>query len=364
MELLKSLVRGLMSAGLRLGLIAFAVTLAIVMVFGNPDALKQALSRSGAYDNLIEQAVQENYDKTGDNAGLTSAAITNQQLAQAAKTTFTPAVISDSANQIIDGFYAWLRGEVPEPNFRIDLSDEKRRFIETLANSAADRARQMPACSLKQLRDLANSPPDPLDLPCLPPGYDIDRLRENAVLELSQSGEFLKNPVITAEVLPKNSQGQPIFGRSSAAPQIYNWLVMSPWIIALLSLMAAGGLILLHSDKRRAYKSVAATLLTSGIFLVGVAALYSLVFRQEFRVNYLNNADTFQRPIFEALVNLQSAVSGKVLWIGGIYTILGILGLLALHFNKRIGEMQAETGQAAKPDSAPAELPPPNNFPQ
>lgn len=356
MEQLKSLARGLMSAILKLGLFSFAIVTSLVIVLGNPSAAKEALNASGVYDTLVDNALAE----TAKNSDGATDAARQEELAKAAKGALPPAKLKEAAEQITDGIYAWLQGKAPEPNFRVDLTDEKQQFISILADSVVQKARQLPTCNLQQLRDLANSTPDPWNLPCLPSGYDLVAVREKAVAEFSQSNEFLPDPVITADDLPKGSNGQSVFQTTAAdAPKIYSLMQMTPWILAVLTLFAAGGLLLLHDNKRRALKSIGIALLGTGIFVLIITAIYSLAFRQGFNINASN---VFQQPLFDAMHNLQKAISTKLLWFGVIYTVLGLLSLLALHFNKRVEEIQSTTSLGDKQPASSfndSVLPPP-----
>lgn len=346
METLKSLARGLISAGLKVGLVSLALVMSVVTVLGNPGSIKQTLGASGVYEKVIDGALNEANQPPHNDQGGPQGTVPREQLVRAAKDAFTPDVLKNAAEQITDGIYAWLQGKTPEPNFRVDLTAEKQKFIETLADSAADRARQLPACSLGQLQELQNSTPDPWSLPCIPPGYSIANVRDRAVAEFASSNEFLPDPIITAEDFPKDSGGQSVFQTASDAPKIYGWILMAPWIIAILTLLAAGFLLLLHDDKRRALRTIGITLLGSGIFLFIISAVYNLAFKQGFQVDSSND---FQQPLLDAIHNLQNAISTKLLWFGAVYTILGLLSLLALHFNKRVEEIQTNTSLSSSP---------------
>lgn len=344
MEALKSLIRGLMSVWFKFGLVALAVVTSMMIVFGNPVAIKQAISSSGAYDKVIGGVLDQTDLNFVIDSSQTTLAIPRQELFAAAKSTLTPAVLKDATEQVVDGIYAWLQGKTPEPNFRIDLTAERQKFIKALADSAAARARQLPACNLQMLQELVNRIPNPWDLPCVPPGYDISTLRDKAVAEITRNGEFLKDPVITAEDFPKDGTGKSVFQTASDAPKFFGWFLIAPWIIAFLTLLSAGGLLLLHDNKRRAFRSIAVAMLGSGISLLVITAIYSLAFKQGFQLGGSDDSNVFQQPMLEAIRHLQNAVSDKLVWFGATYTIVGLLSLLALHFSKRVEEIQTATG--------------------
>ena len=347
MQLIKSLARGLMSAGLKLGLISLALALSIVVVISNPASVKEALRSSGTFEAIIDSALKEAVKGQTSNPG---SGAPQEQLTTAAKATFTPAVLEDAAGLITDGIYSWLQGKAPEPSFQVDLTDEKQKFIGILANSAADRAQRLPACSLLQLQELAQNTPDPWSLPCLPAGYDIAAIRDRAVTDLSRSNNLLPDPIITADDFPKDSGGKSIFQTASDAPRIYGWILMAPWIMAFVTLLSAGGLLLLHDDKRRALRTIGITMLGTGIFLFVITAIYAWAFKQSFQIN---SSNAFQQPLFNIIGHLQNAVSSRLFWFGAVYIFLGLLIVLALHFSKQVEEIQTTTslGDRQQPDS-------------
>ncbi len=348
MGFIKSLLRGLAAAGLKLGLVLFAFTMALMMVFGTSAAIKQALRSNHVYDAAIDSIVSD----TGQNQDSLSGQqfqVTAQepQIRQAAKTAFTPAVIQTGSEQVIDGVYGWLRSGSAQPDFRIDLTDAKQRFADAVADAAINRAQQLPACTLQQLRELSATTIDPFSVPCVPPGYDISALRSRVVSDILNDQGFLKDPVITADSVPKDSQGRSVFQNASQAPRIFHWLLLTPWVIAGLTGLFGAILVLLHDDKRRGLRSIAVILLGSGIFLFITSLLLIYVFKAAYLPKGLQpSSNPLQQPLLQAAVSLERAVSTKILWLGGAYAVLGTLGLLLLHFNHRVRELQVATSNA------------------
>ncbi|HUP26158.1 MAG TPA: hypothetical protein VM124_00750 [Candidatus Limnocylindrales bacterium] len=364
MELLKSLLRGLASAGLKLGLVLLAFTSALVMVFSTSAGVKQALRSSQVYDAAIDGIISETA-QSQDTPNEQAARITAQepQIKQAAKTAFTPAVIQNSSEQIIDGLYGWLRSGSDKPDFRVDLTDAKQQFAEALADSAIDRAQHLPACTLQQARELAATTIDPFSVPCVPPGYNLGALRTKVVSDIANNQEFLKNPVITADSFPKDNQGRSVFQSASQAPATFQLLLKAPWIIAGLTALFGVMLLTLHRDKRRGLRSIALTLLGSGVFLLVASLLFNYAFKSVSQPKAPQNINVLQQPLWHAFLSLQNSVTNKLLWFGGIYTVLGVLGLLTLHFNNRVQELQAGVDAPSTPAPDTSELPPPTSFP-
>lgn len=323
---------------LKLGLINLALVSVFVAVFGTPTALKRALNDSGVYnnvtDNVINLSEQEGTDKEpGSNMSLAA-----PQIKQAATTAFGPDLIRQSTEQIIDGTYSWLLGKTEKPDFKIDLSQAKLRFATAAGDNAAARARQLPACSLQQTRELAaNGGADPFSLPCYPPGVDVSLVKNKVISDLANNDNFLKDPVITADSLPRDQQGKPLHETFSNAPQIFQWLLRAPLIIGGLTLIAGLLLITLHRDKRKGFRSVSITMLGSGIFLLAITWIFGLIVGQaiqstgNMQTMVLNGMGNNYLEIVRALTKV---LSNKLMVFGLAYGGLGIVLLLILRIYK------------------------------
>ena len=340
MRFLKSLCRGLATFGFKLGLVLLALTTVLMMVFGTSGVIKQALRDSQVYGKALDSAINEVIKNQGGRASdQPTDLITNEpRYRQAASNAFTPAVIKDSSEQVIDGVYTWLRSDSAQPDFRVDLSMPKQKFAEMVADSALERARQLPVCTLQELRELASNNFDPFTVPCLPFGYNPNNLRAQAISDTQASQSFLKDPVITPGSFPKNSQGKSIFENFSQAPKIFQLMLIAPWITVGLTLLCGLALMLLHEDKRRGFRSIGTALLVSGVLLLFVVVVSAFTFSKlNIRSEQLSSqlAPGLQRPILDTFDTLSSTINSKLLWFGGIYITLGVIVMFALRFTRK-----------------------------
>ncbi len=361
MRFLKSLLRGLASAGLKLGLIFLALTLALVMVFGTSAMFKQALRSSHIYDTPIDTIVNaQAKNKTIANQ-TTEGTIPESLIKQAAMVAFTPALLQSSSEQIIDGFYGWLRTNSAKPDFRVDLSDAKQRFTEAAANSAVERAQQLPSCTLQQIHELNGSTIDPFNVPCRPVGYDSSTLRAEAVMQIASNQDFLKDPVITADSFPKDSQGKSVFEKTTQAPRIFHWLLLMPWIMGSLTVLSILLLIILHDNKQHGLKSVAIALLAGGMVLLITTALSIYIFNRISQPGgQIGRQFTtgVQHSLLEVIRTLNNALNTRLLWFGGTYVVLGTMILLTLHFYRKL-QIQPASPNSQISDIGITELPSP-----
>lgn len=337
MHLLKSLLRGLASASFKLGLVCLALLSVTVMVLGNSAPLKRALRNSKIYDNLIDNVISANTQDPQDVGS--SSPLAELPVKQAAKTAFSPELIQSSTEQVIDSVYRWLEGKTAKPDFKLDFSAPKLRFATAAADNAAARSRVLPPCSLQQSRELAsNDKIDAFSLPCLPAGLTADSIRNRVISDLANSKAFIKTPVITADSLPRDSQGKTVFDNVAQAPQIFHWLLIAPWILGGLTLLSGTLLVILYDERRRGLRAVSVILLGSGIFLLIGTLVLSFAFNQVNKPNSqlvrLVNSSELENSFLAILRSLNSTFSSKLLIFAATYLGLGAILLLALHFTK------------------------------
>lgn len=339
MQFVKNLGRVLSSSVFKLSLGLLVLVAPLIMVFGTPGPLKQALKSSKIYDQAVDSAVSSSVDVEGSG----DAASTSQtELNQAAKTAITPEFIQNSSEQIIDGVYGWLTGKTAQPEFRIDASTVKQQIIQATSDQAVAKAKELPACTLQQTRAFAGSSVDPFNLPCLPPGYDINLLRGEVAKQVGRSeGDFLQNPIITPSTLPKDQHGntaiQNLTTNAAQAPDVFRWLKRAPWILGTLAVISGGLVIWLYDDKRRAIRNLAFTTLGLGAVVIAGILFTNYAFGQLGKPNGAltqNIKGSLQQPVLAVTKSLADSINSKLIFFGSVYALIGASTLIALHYTK------------------------------
>lgn len=359
MRFLKSLLRGLASLGFKFGLMLLAVTTAAIVVFGTSSPLKKALSGSQIYDHIIDNLVTTSKDSHNGSGSGSTTSLDELPVKQAAKTAFSPAFLQSSTEQVIDSVYLWLRGTIQKPNFRIDLSEPKHQFAVAAADNAVARARTLPACTLQQTRELARQDIDPFHISCVPPGTDINLIRNKVISDLDNNQDFIKDPVITADNLAKDNQGKTIFDKLNHAPKIFHWFLLAPWVIGGVTLLSGAILLLLHDEKRRGLRAMGGVLLGSGVFLLISTWILNYAFNQVNkpggRLGKLAKND-LQNNLLAVIHSLTRVLSNKLFMFGIVYACIGAVVLLILRLTRpKIKYLKEEAGSQPEPTDPPLE---------
>src|SRR3990167_5617952 len=130
----------LAQTSMRLLIVLFISLFALISTFGSPEPIKQALQDTQAYDRVVP-AIVESSARSNDNPVFSDPNV--QKLAEKA---FPAATIEQQTGILIDSLYVWLNGDIPAPQFNIDLSKERARLAEQLSIYAIERLSQLPVC--------------------------------------------------------------------------------------------------------------------------------------------------------------------------------------------------------------------------
>jgi len=95
-------------------LFATAFDFAILRVAGSPASVKQTLSDSGIYNSVVNNALDQ--AKQSTQADGSQIDLTDPAIKKAANESFTPQVIQNSSEKVIDGIYNWLNGKTTQPD--------------------------------------------------------------------------------------------------------------------------------------------------------------------------------------------------------------------------------------------------------
>jgi hypothetical protein len=330
--------------GFSTSILLLALTAASTMVFGTPQAIKSALRDSGAYKSASEQLAK----KAGDMAASESDSkpegdlqLDREAVSQAAASSFTDKAIQTNAEQAIDATYSWLDGKTAKPEIKLDLQPYINSFTQSLGDRAVQQAQSLPLCTPEQLRQIDPNNIDVFNLPCLPPGVNLNTTKDQAIAKAAESNEFLKEPVISVDSLPKDTAGKTAVDRAENVPTLYQWSMRAPLILAVLALLSAAVIVLLlRPDWRLVIRKLARPLFGTGIalvILVVVARLFfSYVSKPEGLASKLAGGD-FKDVILTFMSSLQQAYTDKLLNFGIAYLIVGLVALVALRIVKQHG---------------------------
>jgi hypothetical protein len=221
MPTLKKIFRSFSSFGFKVLIMALAIVGAMVFTFHSPDKIQKSLSDSGVYDTFVDNALAELNKTLKKNPEAQNVPTENPAVIAAAKNAFSPELLQNSTESLLDGIYSWLSGKTKVPDYSIDLTQAKQTFAEGIGSAAAARMSSLPPCSRAQLSQVNIDELDPFNAPCLPPGTNITEQQAKLIDELKNSKDFLGTTKLTADSLPKDENGKTVFDNLSKLPSAY-----------------------------------------------------------------------------------------------------------------------------------------------
>lgn len=285
---------GLLSVVLLAALLGSTLSSSAVLNLSDSTRIENWLNESKLYERFAATVIEQSKEATTDKSALaTSVTDSDAAVRHAAESAFPPQLLRHNARTFIDSNYAWLEGKTETPEFAIDLSEAKLNFAEQVGAYVRSYSATLPECTPAQLAVQQNQPVDPLTATCRPPGITPEVLGAETTQKLSTSGEFLSNPVITAQTLnPRDDKGgsQPYYKKLAKAPEMYQLGQKMPLLLGALAILSAIGIVFLSSQRRRGLRRVSIILLIAGVLLVATKFVADTVFNR--LENQIFNAST------------------------------------------------------------------------
>jgi len=356
MSFIKSLLRGLSSHLFKLFILLLAVVSALVFTFHSPKKIEKSLSDSGVYSTFVDSALQEVKKSNDSSSTGNNVPIDDPTVKTAANQAFTPQLLQNSTESLLNGTYEWLSGKTKTPVFSIDLTQAKQTFAQAVGAAAGQRAASLPVCTTAQLKQL-NPDVDLFSVPCKPANLNIAAQQAKLVNNLQTNKDFLGTTSLNASNLPKDSNGQTAFDKLSQAPKIYKWVSASPWLLAVLVVLTGGATVLLYESKRRGLRNVAISLGSTGTLLIILSLASSWVLH---KANTPSGAlgstikGSFQQTAIKGINSISNSIEQTIIWFGVSYLIIAILTLAILHFTKP----KRQTAEPAKKEPTPTDVNP------
>lgn len=343
-------------------LFATAFDMGVTRIVGHPGEVKKIINDSGIYNNAVTAALNQAKNVTSDNGSLP---LTDPSIQAAATSTFTPQTLQNYSNQVIDGVYDWLNGKTAQPDFKIDLSSLKSTFAQQVAKAAETKAAALPTCSSA---DQISSYNDVFSSTCLPPNVTPAEAGSEASSAILNGQGFLDNPVITANNVKGSDSNQSVFNNQlKNAPAQYRKAKRAPWILSLLTILVAAGIVFLSATWQKGLRHIGITLAIVGVFMLlfAWALNYGVTKKAVPKISFDNSVLTAD---VKALVTDLAQSIDKNYWeFGTVYTVLGAAAIATPVFlNRRNAKPQpASTANSAETaDKTKAERKPPTKLVQ
>lgn len=326
MRFLRQLLVWVASFSLGSLLTLLVLTSALVISLGDSAHVKRWIEQSTIYDIVVDSVLSETSSDDSQTTALEQAA-----LKPAAQKAFSPAVLQQSAETIIDGTYTWLEGTGTVPEFTVDLSGAKQTFANEVGNYLRNHIAGLPVCAPAEIP----AELDIFNLTCRPEGFDFNPEIDQAVQEIATSKDFLDNPVITADTFTTGNEGQKqsVFTQYSAIPDYWQLFKITPYVFGLLVLLAVTIIVFLSVSRRRGLRRVATSLALSGGILVvaAVLAMRSLDNLGE-QTNETIQDQALQNSVQAIVKTAGQEIGTVVVWWGAAFVVVAVglgIGLFA-----------------------------------
>ncbi len=323
---------GFLSLMLFVSLLGGALAASARLNLTHPAKIEAWLAQSLLYDHFVNTVIDEADKSKGDDQS-GSVSLNDAAVQQAAKSAFSPQLLQGNVNTFLESNYAWMEGKTATPNFKIDLTAAKQSFAQQVGQYVRVYTAGLPVCTAAQLAALQNQQPDPLAATCRPPATTPEAAGAAVTQKLSSSGDFLSNPVITAETINPDAHGQPpYYKKLSRLPDAYQLALKLPLIFSAMALISMLGIVYIAPRKRAGIRRIAILLTVSGIILVALKFAADFGFhRVEQRVFNTANNGELQHSLTDFAHRVESALVKIDLLFGAAFIVLALAGFVLLY---------------------------------
>jgi hypothetical protein len=339
-------------AALPLLLLATAFNFGVLQVIGSPEPVKKILSGSGIYNSVVGTALEQ--AKT-TSSGTSEVSLNDPTIKKAAQESFSPDVVKNSSEKVVDGIYVWLDGKSPQPQFDIDLSNAKNDFADKVGEAAKTKAATLPVCTS------APTTTDPFSATCVPPGVTPEQIGDQAKNDVLKGQGFLEHPKITASSFKSASGNHSLFeGKLKGAPKKYQLAKKTPYILAGLTILAMLAIVFLSTTRRKGLRRVGVILAIVGVFMLAFAWGLNRVVTQNITPKIVVENKVLQSNMRNLATDITHRVDRNYWIFGIVYAALGLILILTTLF---VGRNRSKKSPAATKAQAVNQTPQNNPVP-
>lgn len=298
-------------------LVVFAISVSIYMVLDKPQNVKDALRNSGAYQVLVDNALQRKQQQLG-----VYLPVENSGVQQAVRQAFSTTYLQNTTERNIDATYAWVHGETTSPHYSADLSEPKTALAQNLSQLVEQKVSALPPCTSVQVTPTTLS--DVLALQCRPIGISTGYLVAAAQQGVGQSNVF--DQVVAPILTLQDEQGKSLTSSLSVVPKAYHYFVLSLFIVPVILLLAALAIVFWSESRRQGIKALARSLLVTGIvtILLSLAAVWGLGKAAQLASDSSADLLLIQGKFVGVAHLLGAQLRNWLIIIGGAYIVLAI----------------------------------------
>lgn len=251
----------------RLALISSITLFTVIVTFGTADILKQSLRDTNAYTSVVPSILESNAKQ--DPKGI----FADKPVRDTFEAAFTPPFVERSATMFLDATYRWLNGQTSQPDFVIDITEQRQKLAEELSIYGLERLASLPQCTAFEAELVL----DPFKATCQPAGVNYRSEQLALQQSLLTSPDFLPKTIYTADDLPKSQTGKTLPETLSKAPLAFQLFKPALAVLLLLIVLLAIIMVSLRPVRRSGFRELGRALFFSGAFLAVSAVVFGIV---------------------------------------------------------------------------------------
>lgn len=328
----KKILAGLACAFLPLILLLFGSLVSTYQTLGNASNIKDSLAESGIYSAVVKEGLDQ-MGKESSAQATDNIPVDRPEVRSVIEQAVPPKFLEQQTNGVIDGFYAWLHGDMPTMQFELNLTEAKVKLADGLSQYAMQRMDTLPTCTAV---DDIPADVDAFNATCLPQGFDKAAAASKVRDEILNSKEFLEDPVINAQDLNTNNTQEVQIGSFTINRDYYNQTKSNLYITGGLAILLAVGIVFLSSTRRIGALRlgiIAAVVGGLSALLAGVLSLILNALAQ--RVSQSADADVLQRSLVDVVRLLTQDIRNWWLVYGLSLLAAGVITLIILGITRR-----------------------------
>ena len=269
MKFYKAVLKWLSSLLLHGALLLIISSLSVSFLFGNRNSAKEVLEESGVYNKFVNAILDDNIKSSQGKRNVLP--FSDLEVRRISNQAFSPTVLMNKSEQVIDAFYDWMLGKTDSLAFYVDFTPQREVFVEEISTYAAKRIEFLPSCGTRDI-----SATTIFDLDCRPDGVPLEFVKSRTREDLLAS-DFLKDVSLSEQDLPKTSDGILLHDRVNFAPQILHTLTSSLWIFIIIFILATILFIIARKPYRRGTRAYGRDLVSNGGTLIVATFIFGFI---------------------------------------------------------------------------------------
>lgn len=235
--------------------------LAFNRTLGDQEYTKQSIEQAGFYkavgDTIVTQASGSSAASSNEIEPVVVAALQSAVSGDKIQTTLEP---------LLDNIYAWLRGDVEQPSFALEIAPIKVDFEQSLTAALQTKAAGLPPCDSGTLP----SGEDIYSYNCIPAGTDVNAAIADAVSRVSTNASIFSDNVVADGTVSSQEASDlgindPTQNLPGALPRTYQLFTAGLWFFVASMILTGVGVVLLSRSWLYGIRKLGVLLLINGL---------------------------------------------------------------------------------------------------